>query len=132
MEDFMAFTYNQVTLVGRLTKDPEYKDINNTFGCLKFTLAVNRHPRKDKVEPETDFIPVCLFGYSAQLGLKLLKKGAPCLVWGRMQVREYTKNDERRWMSEVVGDNFQILERLLGRASEEENGELASQEVARV
>ncbi len=116
----MAFTYNQVTLVGRLTKDPEYKEISDTFRCLNFTLAVNRQPRKDKNESDTDFIPVCLYGIAAQLGSKLLKKGSPCLVWGRMQVREYSKNDERRWMTEVVGENFQILERLLGRAATEE------------
>ena len=108
----MSFNYNQVTLVGRLVKDPEHKTILENLSRLKFVLAVNRIKRKDQEESETDFIQIILFGTPAAIGERLLKKGSPVLVWGRLQIRSYDKDNEKIWVTEVVGDNFQVLEKL--------------------
>lgn len=105
----MRFNYNHVLLVGRLTKDPEFKQVNESFCKLQFSLAINRRRPKDAESLETDFIPICLFGKMASIGQQLLTKGCPVLVWGRIQVRHYEKNEERRWITEVMADNFQLL-----------------------
>lgn len=107
----MSYNYNQATLVGRLTKDPDLKEFSDSGRRLSFTLAVNRQYKKAKEESEADFIPITLFGHSAILGERLLKKGTPVLIWGRIQVRSYEKSDERRWMTEVVAENFQLLDK---------------------
>jgi single-strand DNA-binding protein len=73
---------------------------------------VNRVKRKDQEESETDFIQIILFGTPAAIGERLLKKGSPVLVWGRLQIRSYDKENEKVWVTEVVGDNFQVLEKL--------------------
>ena len=108
----MRFNYNQSILVGRLTKDPDYKQLTDTLGKLHFYLAINRRKRKGlESSEETDFIPVCLFGKLAELGRRLLKKGHPVLIWGRLQIRHYDKDDKRHWVTEVIGENFQLQER---------------------
>jgi len=108
----MSFNYNQVTLVGRLVREPEHKTVLENLSRLKFTMAVNRPKKKDQEEADVDFIPVVLFGAPASIGDRILKKGSPVLIWGRLQIRTYEKENEKMWHTEVVADNFQILERL--------------------
>ena len=105
----MSFCYNQATLVGRLTRDPEYRQISQTLAKTVFTLAISRGFKKDSGSLETDFVPVCLWGRLAELGFQLLRKGVPVLVCGRIQVRNYEKNNEKRWSTEIIVDSFQIL-----------------------
>ncbi|MBE32620.1 single-stranded DNA-binding protein [bacterium] len=105
----MSYNYNHCTLMGRLTKDPDFKQITESFCKLTFILAVTRRYRKDNGKNETDFIPITLTGNIASVGSQLLTKGAPVLVYGSIQVRSYEKENERRWATEVVAENFQIL-----------------------
>ncbi|NBV83947.1 single-stranded DNA-binding protein [bacterium] len=107
----MAFNYNHATLVGRLTRDPEIKQISETVRKTYFTIAVNRGFRKTDEKQDTDFIPISLWGKSAELAYLLLKKGTPVLVTGRIQNRVYEKNDVIRSVAELVGEHFQILEK---------------------
>ena len=120
----MSFNYNNCTLMGRLTKDPEFKEINESFCKLSFTLAVSRKYRKEDGTIETDFIPVTLMGTPAIVGSKLLGKGSPILIWGAIQVRQYDKDNERKWITEIIGENFQLLEKRKRATEEKENNEL--------
>jgi single-strand DNA-binding protein len=108
----LGYNFNQATLVGRLTKDPELKEFSDNASKTTFSLAVNRSYKKENGETEADFIPVCLWGKLAEVSFQLLRKGTPVLVWGKIQVRNYEKDKERRWMTEVVAENFQILEKV--------------------
>tara|TARA_B100001094_G_C17596322_1_gene514397 strand:- start:68 stop:430 length:363 start_codon:yes stop_codon:yes gene_type:complete len=97
--------------MGRLTKDPEFKQITDNFCKLNFTLAITRKYRKDNIKSETDFIPVSMLGNNAMIGHNLLVKGSPILIWGSIQVRNYEKENERKWITEVLAENFQLLEK---------------------
>lgn len=116
----MSFNYNNCTLMGRLTKDPEFKEITESFCKLYFTLAVSRKYRKDDGSIETDFIPVTLTGPPAIIGSKLLCKGSPILIWGAIQVRQYDKDNERKWITEIIAENFQLLEKRKRKQEEKE------------
>jgi single-strand DNA-binding protein len=116
-EKDMGFNYNHTTLVGRVVKDPELKEISENTSRLPFTLAVSRNYRKDDGSKEADFIPVVLWGKLAEVGFQLLKKGSPVLIWGKLQVRNYEKDSEKKWMTEVIAENFQILDKLPAKAS---------------
>ncbi len=107
----MSYNYNHCTLMGRLTKDPEFKQITDNFCKLNFTLAITRKYRKDNIKSETDFIPVSMLGNNAMIGHNLLVKGSPILIWGSIQVRNYEKENERKWITEVLAENFQLLEK---------------------
>ena len=102
----MSF-YNQAILVGRLTRDPEFRQISQTTGKTIFTLAISRGFKKESYL-ETDFIPVCLWGKLADLGYQLLRKGTPALVCGKIQVRNYEKNNENDGLQRLLWIHFRF------------------------
>ena len=108
----MSFQYNYSVLVGRLTKDPEIRHFSETTVKLTFILAVGRSYRKKEGALSADFIPVCMWGKSAEVGHKVLKKGMPILVSGKIQVHAYEKDSQEHWAAEIVADTFQILQSL--------------------
>ena len=102
---------NRVILVGRLTKDPEYRQTPNGVSVATFTLAVNRSFTNSQGEREADFINVVVFRKQAENVNNYLSKGSLAGVDGRIQSRNYEKNEGRRvFVTEVVADNVQFLE----------------------
>ena len=79
---------NKITLIGRLTADPELRQTTNTSYC-SFTLAVERPYKKDK----TDFIKCVVWSNTADLIAKYLQKGSPICIEGRMENNDYTDKD---------------------------------------
>lgn len=96
-------------MVGRLTRDPESQTIGDNKVRTVFTLAVDRNYKK-KDEKAVDFVTIVTWGRLAMTGAKYLRKGMPVLVNGRLQVRPYEKENEKRWFTEIVADTFQILD----------------------
>jgi len=102
---------NRVILVGRLTKDPEYRQTPNGVSVATFTLAVNRSFTNSQGEREADFINVVVFRKQAENVSKYLSKGSLAGVDGRIQSRSYENKEGRRvFVTEVVADNVQFLE----------------------
>lgn len=94
---------NKVILMGRLTREPEvrYSQGAEPVAVARYTLAVNRRfKRKD--EPEADFIPCVAFGESGEFAEKYFRKGQLVAVTGRLQVRSWDKDGERRYATEVI------------------------------
>ncbi|KXG76401.1 Single-stranded DNA-binding protein A [Fervidicola ferrireducens] len=106
-------TLNKVILIGRLTKDPELRFTPaNGVAVTTFTLAVDRPFLNQKGERETDFIPVVVWRKLAETCANNLKKGRLVGVSGRLQVRSYdTPGGQRRYVTEVVADEVQFLDR---------------------
>ena len=105
----MSYNYNRATLVGRLTRDPELKQVNDTLSKSSFTIAVNRNYKKEDGTTDTDFIPIIVWGKKALISIQILEKGSPVLVSGRIQVRKYEEEDQQKWITEIIAENFQIL-----------------------
>ena len=102
---------NRVILVGRLTKNPEYRQTPNGVSVATFTLAVNRSFTNSQGEREADFINVVVFRKQAENVNKYLSKGSLAGVDGRIQSRNYENNEGHRvFVTEVVADNVQFLE----------------------
>lgn len=103
---------NKVVLIGRLTKDPEIRYTQNQKVVCQFVLAVDRPFKNQNGEQETDFIPVVLWGRSAELAGNSCAKGHRLGVEGRIQVRTYEDKDTRKtvWVTEVVGDRIEFIE----------------------
>lgn len=100
---------NKVVLIGRLTKEPELKYIPNTGTAVtNITLAIDRRFSKEK---ETDFIPVVIWGKSAEATAKHVDKGKLISVAGRIQVRSYdAKDGTKRYVTEVVAEEVEFIE----------------------
>lgn len=102
---------NNVTLVGRLTRDPELKKVNDISVC-SFTLAVDRNYRNSEGEKETDFIPVTAWRKLAEICGDNLKKGRMVGVCGRIQVRTWENEEGKKSRTmEVVADNVVFLDK---------------------
>lgn len=102
---------NRVILIGRLTRDPELKYIPSGIPVASFTLAVDRPFSNKDGEKETDFIPIVVWRKQAENCASYLGKGSLVAVEGRIQVRTYEQEGQRRYMTEVVADNVRFLDR---------------------
>ena len=101
---------NRVVLVGRLTKDPEYRTTPSGVSVATFTLAVNRTFTNAQGEREADFINCVVFRRQAENVNNYLSKGSLAGVDGRIQSRSYENQEGRRiFVTEVVCDSVQFL-----------------------
>ncbi|MDW4288164.1 single-stranded DNA-binding protein [Staphylococcus saprophyticus] len=102
---------NRVVLVGRLTKDPEFRTTPSGVSIANFTLAVNRTFTNAQGEREADFINVVVFRKQAENVNNYLFKSHLAGVDGRIQSRSYENNEGKRiFVTEVVADSVQFLE----------------------
>ena len=97
---------NKVILMGRLTRDPEiaWTRSEDSKQYAAYTLAVNRRFKRNG-EQEADFISCIAWGAMAEFAEKFMKKGAMFAVEGRLNVRSWEKDGERRWTTTVVVEN---------------------------
>lgn len=98
---------NHITLMGRLTRDPELRRTNSGTAVASFTLAVDRDfGPKDGGEKETDFIECVAWKNTAEFVSKYFSKGRMAVVSGRLQIRKWNDKDgNKRSTAEVVADN---------------------------
>lgn len=93
---------NRITIMGRMTKDPELRRTNSGKAVTSFTLAVDRDFEKGK----TDFIECVAWGNTAEFVAKYFAKGRMAVASGRLQLRDWTDKDgNKRKTAEVVTDN---------------------------
>jgi single-strand DNA-binding protein len=101
---------NQVTLVGRLTRDPELKKTTDGTAVTHITLAVNRPFRNHNGEFETDFVQCTIWRKAAENTCQYCRKGAVVGVTGRLQSRNYdNKEGKRVYVTEVVTETIRFL-----------------------
>lgn len=102
---------NNVTLVGRLTKDPDLRYTSNGTGVATFTLAINRNFTNQAGEREADFIQCVIWRKPAETLANYARKGTLLGVTGRIQTRSYdNQQGQRVYVTEVVAESFQLLE----------------------
>lgn len=103
---------NNVTLIGRMTRDAELKQTPSGQSVAIFNLAVNRNFKNSDGEREADFINCVIWGTSAENLANWTKKGALIAVVGRIQTRNYENQQSQRvYVTEVVVEKFQTLEK---------------------
>ena len=98
-------------MIGRLCKDPELKFTPGTgTSVCTFTLAVYRRFKKEG-QPSADFVPIVIWGKSAESTANYKKKGELIGVAGRIETRSYeAKDGGRRYVTEVIADEVQFLD----------------------
>ena len=102
---------NNVSLVGRLTKDVELRYTPSNVAVATFTLAINRTFKNESGEREADFSNRVVWRQQAENLANFAKKGALIGVIGRIQTRSYdNQQGQRVYVTEVVAEQFQLLE----------------------
>lgn len=107
----MARSFNQVTLMGNLTRDPELRQIPSGQSVCSFSLALNRS-FKDKDgnwQEATDFVDVVAWGPLGERIAQYVTKGRPVLVSGRLQSRQWEQDGQKRSKLEVVASDVTFL-----------------------
>lgn len=94
---------NKSILIGRLTKDPDFRDGETPFA--RYTLAV------DRFGEGTDFIPCVAFKKGAEFAEKYLKKGTKIAVVGHIQTGKYTNKDGQTvYTTDVIVESQEFCE----------------------
>ena len=99
---------NHITIMGRLTRDPELRYTQTQTPVASFTLAVDRDfGGRDGGDKQTDFIDCVAWRQTAEFVSKYFQKGSMAVVSGRLQIRDWTDRDGgKRRSAEVVVDNI--------------------------
>jgi single-strand DNA-binding protein len=101
---------NRVTLIGRLGKDPEFRD--GTVPVAKFSLATDSK-RKDasgNLVSETEWHRIVCFRRQAEIARDYLRKGSLVYLEGRIHYDSYENKDGQKvYTTEILADNFQML-----------------------
>jgi single-strand DNA-binding protein len=107
----MARSFNQVILMGNLTRDPELRQTPNGQNVCSVSLALNRSYKGSdgNWQEATDFIDVVAWGPLGERVAQYLSKGRPALVNGRLQSRSWEQDGQKRSKVEVVAQDVTFL-----------------------
>ena len=99
-------------LIGRTTADPTIQITKNGNSVSKITLAVDRKYKNANGEKETDFVPLIIWGKLAETVAQYVTKGKKIAIIGELQIRTYEKDNERRYMTEVICSDVEFIDRM--------------------
>lgn len=103
---------NNVTLIGRLTRDAELRYTPSNIATAQFNIACNRNFKNANDEYDADFINCVMWREQAERFCNWTRKGMLVGIVGRIQTRSYeNQQGQRVYVTEVVAENFQILEK---------------------
>jgi len=111
-------SFNQVTLVGNITREVELKHTQSGMAVANLGLAVNEK-RKDasgQYVDETVFVDVTAWGRTAEVAAEYLRKGSPVLIGGRLKFDQWEKDGKKNSKLSVVCDKLQMIGGPTGKA----------------
>ena len=115
---------NRAVLTGRLTRDPELRYTTSGTAVVSFTLAVDRQFRNQNGDRDADFINCVIWRKSAENFSNFTHKGSLVGIEGRIQTRNYeNQQGQRVYVTEVVVDNFALLEPRQQNGGMNQNGQ---------
>ncbi|MBI4647824.1 MAG: single-stranded DNA-binding protein [Bacteroidia bacterium] len=105
---------NKAILIGNVGKDPEVRYLENGVAVANFSLAtseVYKNKAGEKITT-TEWHNIVLWNRLAETAEKFVKKGTPLFIEGRIRTRQWEDKDgNKRYTTEIVGDNMQLLGR---------------------
>jgi single-strand DNA-binding protein len=109
----MARGINKVTLIGNIGKDPEFKAFEK--GAITNITLATSESWKDKVTGEkkeaTEWHRVVFHNRLAEIANTYLKKGSKIYVEGKLKTREWEKNGQKQYTTEIHAHEIQILDK---------------------
>lgn len=104
---------NHVTLIGRLTRDPDIRCTQEQTLIARYTLAVDRGYKDKNGESQADFISCIAFNKPAEFAEKFLRQGVKIAIEGRIQTGSYTNRDGQKvYTTDIVVARHEFCERL--------------------
>ncbi|NCC70245.1 single-stranded DNA-binding protein [bacterium] len=104
---------NKVMVIGRLTRDPESRNIPTGQLVSSFSLATNRtwKDQSGSKQEKTEFHNVVAWGKLAEICKQYLNKGKKVFIEGRLQTRSWDdQNGQKKYKTEIIAENMQMLD----------------------
>lgn len=101
---------NRIVLIGRLVADPQLRYTQTGTAVANFRIAVDRPFTNNQGDRETDFIDIVAWRKLAETVANNLTKGRLVAIDGRLQIRQYEHEGQRRQAAEVVADTVRFLD----------------------
>lgn len=127
----MAANFNQITIIGRVGKDPEIKTTDTSMKVAKFTVATSEKTGTgENRHEETEWFNIAAFKAHAEIVERFLRKGDLVMLQGRLKTRDYQdKAGEMKKYTEVLVNQIQLLQmkdpnREIGPAHERKHNSL--------
>lgn len=113
---------NKCMIIGNLGRDPEMRYTPSGTAVTQFSVAVNRNTRDEAGEwkKETEWFRIVLFREQAERAAEWLRKGTKVYLEGRIQTRQYEKDGQTHYMTELIAERFANLD---PRQRDEEGGD---------
>jgi single-strand DNA-binding protein len=111
---------NKVILIGRLGKDPEVRKINEGTTVCNFPLATREvYKNSDgSYNEQTEWHNIVMWRGVAERAERILKKGFNVFIEGKIKTRSWDdKEGHKRYTTEIVVENFQLLEKKINTES---------------
>lgn len=103
---------NSVSLVGRLTRDPDVRyGAASQMAVARFSIAIDRGKDRNGEDRGADFPNIVCFGKTAELAERYLGKGRLVAVTGRIHTDSYEKDGRKVYTTEVYADRVEFLDR---------------------
>lgn len=99
--------FNETVIIGRATEDIKTAVYGDKIKYM-FIVAVNYYSNKKK-QKYCEFIPVCFWKDQSFKELDQLEKGDSIIVNGRVSIHSYEKNNEKKWVTEVIGKYVRVF-----------------------
>ncbi|WBL31502.1 single-stranded DNA-binding protein [Candidatus Phytoplasma sacchari] len=113
---------NKVILVGRITKEPELRFVNEDIPLVRFTLAVDRNFVNSLGNKETDFIRCVIWRKQAENLARYVSQGALLGVEGNIRVNSFeNENNQKQYITEISCISVYFLESKKNRIKQESN-----------
>lgn len=109
-------SFNQATVVGFVGDEPRIIQTQSNTAMASFAIATTErgYQRQDgsQVEDRTEWHNIVFFGKPAEIIGRYVHKGSSLFVQGKMRTRSYEGKDGiKRYVTEIIGDNFQLLDK---------------------
>lgn len=112
---------NSVVLTGRLTKELDLRYTSNGTAVATGTLAVKRNFKNADGDYEADYPRIQIWRKAAENLANFTKKGSLIGIQGRIQTGSYEKDGQRVYTTDIVVDNFTLLESRNSQSSDQES-----------
>ncbi len=104
---------NRVTIIGRLTRDPELRTIPSGKSVASFSVATGRawSDAQGQKQKQTEFHNIVMWGKLGEIAGQYLHKGSKIYVEGRLQTRDWAGQDGvKRYRTEIIAENMIMLD----------------------
>ncbi len=106
----MSMNLNKVMVAGRLTRDPELKQLPNGNSVTNIGFVTNRvFTTNDEKKEEATFLDIKAWGKSGENIVKYLQKGSPIFIEGRLTGESWESNGEKRNKLVVTLENYKFI-----------------------